>query len=194
MDLVLLADMVPYVLIAGGVSAASWLLEKLAKPVPIVGKPVSSLAKVLSVLGFLVGILMLATAAGVWMANAYAQDTGTRYLLLLAGLALFLRPLKDVPWAALVGLIVGGACLSLVYFLFPLPEIVFGISSTWLYLAVFLIPALLAYVVAKFLEDLFKLVGTILSSRPVIIPLGLVCILQGCLLLLGSSLFQILPS
>jgi hypothetical protein len=191
-DFTLLADYAPYVLILGGILAASWLLEKLAKPTLVAGKPASTLGKALSVFGFFVGILMLATAAGVWMADAW--DTGTRYLLIATGLALFLRPLKDVPWAALVGLIVGGACVSLVYLLFPLPADVFGVSSTWVYVAIFLIPALLAYVVTKFLEDLFKLIGTILSSRLVSIPLGLVCILQGILLLLGKSFFLILSA
>ena len=190
MDLTSLADYAPAILILGGVVATSWLLEKLAKPAPVVGGSMSSFAKMLSILGFFMGILMLATAAGVWLTSVW--DTGTRYLLVVTGLALFLRPLKDIPWAALVALIVGGACLSLVYFLFPLPGSVLGISSTWIYLAIFLIPALLSYVLAKFVEDVVKLVGSILSSRPVSTLLGLVCILQGFLLLLGNSLFLIL--
>lgn len=190
MDLAPFAEYAPYVLIFGGIVASSWLLEKLAKPAPVVGKPVSGMVKILSVFGFFMGILMLVTAVGVW--STHAWDAGTRYLLIAAGLALFLRPLKDIPWAALVGLIIGGACVCLVYFLLPLPETVLGISSTWVYLAIFLIPALLAYMVTKFIEDVFKLVGTILSSRPVSITLGLICIVQGILLLLDNSLFLIL--
>ncbi|MGB9134682.1 MAG: hypothetical protein WCC63_03730 [Candidatus Bathyarchaeia archaeon] len=190
MDLTLLVDYAPYILILGGVAAASWILEKLAKPAPVVGTPVSGLVKIASVFGFFVGILMLVTAVGAW--SAHAWDTGTRYLLIAAGLALFLKPLKDIPWAAVVGLIIGGACVSLVYFLLPLPETVLGVSSTWVYLAVFLVPALLSYMVTKFIEDVFKLVGTILSSRPVAIILGLLCIVQGVLLLLNNSLFLIL--
>lgn len=190
MDLTSLVDFTPYILILGGIAASSWLLEKLAKPAPVVGKPVSGVVKVVSVFGFFVGILMLVTAVAVW--SAHAWDTGTKYLLIVAGLALFLKPLKDIPWAALVGLIIGGACVSLVYFLLPLPETILGISSTWVYLAIFLVPALLAYMVTKFIEDVFKLVGTLLASKPVAIILGLLCIVQGILLLLDNSLFLIL--
>jgi hypothetical protein len=190
MDLTPLVDLTPYILILGGLTASSWLLGKLAKPAPVVGKPASGAAKIVSAIGFFVGILMLITALSVWSTPAW--DTGTRYLLVITGLALFLRPLKEVPWAALVGLIVGGACFCIAFFLFPLPETVLGVSSTWIYLLVFFVPALLAYVAAKFVEDLFKLIGTLLASKPVAIILGLLCIVQGILLLLNTSLFSIL--
>jgi hypothetical protein len=190
LDLTPLVDLTPFILILGGLTASSWLLGKLAKPAPGVGAPASGAAKVMSALGFFVGILMLITALSVWSASAW--DTGTRYLLVITGLALFLKPLRDVPWAALVGLIVGGACVSIVFLLFPLPETVLGVSSTWVYLLIFFVPALLAYMAAKFVEDLFKLVGTILASKPVSIILGLICLVQGILLLLDTSLFLIL--
>jgi len=167
--------------------AASWLIGKLTKPAPVVGESISAAVKIMLLFGFFVGILMLVTAAGVWMSQAW--DSGTRYLLVVTGLALVLRPLKDVPWAALIGLVIGGLCVGLVYIVFPLPQTVLNISSTWVYLAIFLIPALLAYVFFKFAEDLLKLVGTILASRPVATILGIVCLLQGTLLLLNMSIF-----
>ena len=190
MDLTPLVDLTPYILILGGLTASSWLLGKLAKPAPVVGEPASGAAKVVSALGFLVGILLLITALSVWSTSAW--DTGTRYLLVITGLALFLRPLKEIPWAALVGLIVGGACFCIVFFLFPLPETVLGVSSTWVYLLIFFVPALLSYMVAKFVEDLFKLIGTLLASKPVTIVLGLLCIVQGILLVMNTSLFLLL--
>jgi len=193
LDLTLLVDYTPYILILGGVIAASWLLEKLATPAPVVGQPVSWLVKVTSLFGFFVGILLLVTAAAVWSMEAW--DTGTRYLLIVTGLALFLKPLKDIPWAALIGLVVGGLCAGSVYLLYPLPETVYGISSTWIYLAIFFIPALFVYMLLKFVEDVLRLVGTILASKPVSIILGLMCIVQGILLqFFERSLFDILSS
>jgi len=180
----------PYVLILGGVAAASWIVRKVFKPAPVVGTSVSSAARVLSIFGFFVGILMLATAAGVWYAQAW--DSGTRYLLIVTSLSLILKPLKDVPWAALVGLVVGGLCVSLVYIFYPLPNTVLGVSSNWVYLAIFLVSALLSYLFFKFLEDLLKVLAFILASRPVKIILGILCLLQGTLLLLNTSLFTIL--
>jgi hypothetical protein len=48
--------------------------------------------------------------------------------------------------------------------------------------------------VFKFIEDVLKMVGTILASRPVTFIVGFMCIAQGILLLLGNNLFTILLS
>jgi len=182
-NLTILADYVPYILILGGVVAASWLFERTVKPL-------SWIVKIASFFGFIIGILLMVTAAVVWSTSAL--DVYTQYLLIVTGLALVLKPIKDIPWAALTGLLIGGVCAGYVYLFFPLPETVFGISSTWIYLAVFFVPALLVYLLFKFIEDLLRLIGIILASRPVSIILGLICIVQGILLLLDKSLFRIL--
>jgi len=183
-------DYAPFVLILGGIVAASWLLERSVRPVPVMGKPIGGLIKALSLFGFFVGVLLLVTAVSVWSMQAW--DSGTRFLLIVTGFALFLKPLKDIPWAALIGLAVGGLCVGFVFFLHPLPDTILGISSTWIYLLIFFIPALFMYMLFKFVEDVVKLIGTLLASRPVAIILGLVCIVQGILLLLNNSLFTIL--
>lgn len=193
MDFSVLVDYTPYILIGGGVVAISWFLEKLVRPVPVVGKPASILTKILSFFGFFVGILLIVTGAAA-LSTQGQVDNYTQYLLLVAGLALFLRPIKDIPWAALLGLIVGGLSAGIVYFFFPLPETVVGISSTWVYLAIFLIPAVIVYMVFKFIEDLLKLIGMILGSKPVTLIVGIVCIVQGVLLLLDMNLFSILSA
>lgn len=190
MNFGVLANYVPHILIVGGVVAISWFIEKLVRPVPVVGKPASILIKIVSFFGFFVGMLLIVTAGVTWSTQAQV-DPYTLYLLIIAGLALFLRPIKDIPWAALLGLIIGGLAVGIVYFFFPLPETIFGIASTWIYLAIFLIPAVIIYMVFKFIEDLLKLIGMILGSKPVTFILGLVCIAQGVLLLLNMDLFSI---
>jgi hypothetical protein len=191
MDFSSLLNYTPYILILGGFVAISWFIEKLVRPVPVVGKPVRILTKIVSFFGFFVGILLIVTAGIAWSTQGQV-DTYTLYLLIIAGLALFLRPIKDIPWAALLGLIVGGLAASIVYFFFPLPETVVGIASMWIYLVIFLIPAVIVYMVFKFIEDLLKLIGMILGSKPVTFIVGLVCITQGVLLLLNMNLFAIL--
>lgn len=191
MDVGFLVDYTPFILILGGIVAASWLLEKIVKPTPVVGKPVSGLVKIVAVFGFFIGGFLLVTAVSLW--SMHAWDSGTRYLLIVTGLALFLKPLKDIPWAALIGLTVGGLCIGFVFILYPLPETVLGISSTWIYLLIFFIPAVLVYTLFKFVEDVVRLVGTLLGSKPVAIFLGLLCIVQGILLLLNNSLFAMIP-
>ncbi|MCK4885570.1 hypothetical protein KAS24_05800 [Candidatus Bathyarchaeota archaeon] len=194
MDLSILVDYTPYILILGGAIAISWFLEKLLRPVPVVGTPASILTKIVSFFGFFVGIALIVTGAAAWQTQATNVDTYTTYLLIIAGLALMLKPIKEFPWAALLGLIAGGLCAGAVYFFIGLPETVFGIASIWVYVIIFLIPAVIVYMVFKFIEDVLKMVGTILASRPVTFIVGFMCIAQGILLLLGNNLFTILLS
>lgn len=190
MSLILLVNYTPIILILGGITATSWLLAFLLKPIPIVGLLMSKILRAISVFGFLMGILLLITGFAVWSAQVW--DVGTNYLLIITGLALILKPIRKITWAALVGLIIGASCVMIVYFYFPLPEMIFGISSIWIYLAIFFIPALITYVFFKFLEDLIKIIGLILASRPVVTILGFFCIAQGILLLFNQSLFPII--
>jgi hypothetical protein len=190
MDFGILVNYIPYILIGGGILAASWFIQRIVKPVPVVGKPASILTRILSFFGFFAGILLVITGGAAWQAQAI--DNYTIYLLIIAGLALILKPIKDFPWAALIGLIAGGLCAGAVYFFYPLSETVFGISSTWIYVAIFFIPAVLVYMVFKFIEDVLKLIGTLIASRPVTLIVGFVCIAQGILLLLDMNLFTLL--
>ena len=192
MDFSILVDYTSYILILGGVIAIAWFIEKIVKPVPVVGKPASILTKIISFFGFFAGILLIVTGATAWQTHAPQVDTYTIYLLIIAGLVLILRPLKDFPWAALLGLIAGGLCAGAVYFFFPLPETVLGISAIWVYVIIFLIPAVIVFMVFKFIEDVLKLLGTLLASKPVTFIVGCVCIAQGVLLLLEMNLFTIL--
>jgi hypothetical protein len=194
MDFSILIDYIPHILILGGILATSWFLEKLLRPVPVVGKPASILTKIVSFFGFFAGILLVATGGVAWQTPTPQIDTYTIYLLIIAGLVLILKPIKDFPWAALIGLIAGGLCAGAVYIFYPLPETVLGIASTWVYLIIFLIPAVIVYMVFKFIEDVLKLLGTLLASRPVTLIVGFVCIAQGILLLLDMNLFTLLLS
>ncbi len=185
----MLAEFAPLILILGGAVAASWLVQRMTKPALVVGEPVSLSLRIASLFGFFVGALMLVTAGQVWSAQSW--DTGTTCLLVLTGLALVLKPLKEVPWASLLGLVVGLLCVGALYLFFPLPDTVLGISSIWVYLVVFFIPALIVYMIFRFIEDLLRLIGAVLGSRPVLLVLGLVCLVQGVLLLLDMSLFAL---
>ena len=192
MDFSILVNNTEYILIIGGIIAISWFLEKILKPVPVVGTTASILTKIMSFFGFFAGIILIITGAAAWQTQAPNVDTYTTYLLIIAGLVLILRPIKDFPWAALLGLIAGGLCAGAVYFFVPLPETVLGIAAIWVYVIIFLIPAVIVYMVFKFIEDVLKLIGTLLASKPVTFIVGCVCIAQGVLLLLEMNLFTIL--
>ncbi len=188
MDLSVLVTLAPAALILGGLAAASWILEKIFGIAPVVGEAASGFVKLISVFGFFIGGFMLVTLVSVWLNQGF--DAGTQILLGLTGLSLLMKPLKDVPWAAFVALLVGGTCVALLLILYPLPETVVGVPSTWVYVVVFLVPALMAYLLLKFAEDLLRLVAMILTFKPIAIVLGLLCIVQGLLLLVNISLFS----
>jgi len=194
MDFSILVDYAAYILIVGGAIAMSWFIEKIVKPVPVVGTPASILTKIVSFFGIFAGIILLITGATAWQTQAPQIDNYTIALLIIAGLALILKPIKDFPWAALLGLIAGGLCAGAVYFFFPLPETVFGIAAIWVYVIIFMIPAVIVYMVFKFIEDVLKLVATLIASKPATFIIGCVCIAQGILLLLDMNLFTILTT
>ena len=194
MDFGILVNNTEYVLIIGGLIALSWFIEKIVKPVPVVGTPASILTKIISFFGLFAGIALVITGAAAWQTQVPQIDNYTIVLLIIAGLALILKPIKDFPWAALLGLLAGGLAAGAVYFFFTLPDTVFGIASTWVYVIIFFVPAVIVYMVFKFIEDILKIIGTLLASKPVTFIVGCVCIAQGILLLLDMNLFAILTA
>ncbi len=145
--------------------------------------------KAIGFLGFFVGLLLLATGVAVLLRQALGFEVWG--LLVLAGLGLMLKPLSRIPFSALLGLMAGLGCVVLLYWYLPLPDTVLGFSSMWIYLVVFLVPALMVFLVFKFVEDLARLFGIILGSWPVLTVLGFLCLAQGILILLGQSIFSV---
>lgn len=184
LDLSILVGFVPYIFIFGGIVAISKLLSFLAKG------SAEKILKGLGYLGIFVGALLLATGTMVLFEQTSSIDVWG--LLLVTGLGLVLKPLSKVPFSALLGLTVGLVCVGLLYLYFPLPSTVFGISSLWIYFGIFIVPALIVFLIFKFAEDLTKFIGMILGSWPVMTVLGFLCIAQGILLLLNQSLLLFL--
>jgi hypothetical protein len=184
LDLSVLAGLAPYILIFGGVIAVSKMLSFLIK------SSAGNVLKALGYFGIFVGALLLATGIVVLLGQTSSIEVWG--LLVVTGLGLVLKPLSKIPFSALLGLVVGLVCVGLLYLYFPLPATVFGISSLWIYLAVFFVPALIVFLIFKFVEDLVKLFGMVLGSWPVMTVLGFLCVAQGVLLLLNESLLSLL--
>jgi hypothetical protein len=184
LDLSVLAGLAPYILIFGGVVAVSKLFSFFIK-----GTAGSAL-KALGYLGIFVGVLLFATGVVVLLENTSLIEVWG--LFVVTGLGLVLKPFSKVPFSALLGLVVGLVCVGLLYLYFPLPATVFGISSLWIYLAIFFVPALIVFLIFKFVEELMKLFGMVLGSWPVLTGLGFLCIAQGVLLFLNQSILSLL--
>jgi len=179
-----LIGLAPWILVLGGFIAVLKLYMKFRKGSE--GKGQTGIG----ILGFFIGVFLLAVGITVLLAQAW--DIATWVLLVITGLALTLKPLSRIPFGALFGLLAGALCAGLLYMFFPLPPTILGISSLWIYGAVFLIPALLVFLAFKFLEDVMKLFSLLLGSWPVVTALGVICILQGLLLLLNQSIISLL--
>lgn len=143
-------------------------------------KPIS---RVLVVIGFFLGIFALVLVYAVFSSGHY--DVFTLGVLGVAGLMLFLRPVRGVRWAALVALVVG---LLVSYYAYN----VFHVTTTVL-IIVFVAATLLLYLLFKFAEDLLGIIAGILSFPPIAVIIGIICVLQAILILMGTSLIGYIP-
>ncbi len=173
MDLGLFVQNLPIVLLAVGFVCLAPLFRGPLKPV----------SRVLVVIGFFLGVLALVLVYVVFSSGHY--DVFTLVILGVAGLMLFLRPVRGVRWAALVALAVGLLASYYAYTTFQVTMIVLII--------VFVAATLLLYLLFKFAEDLLGSIGGILSFAPIAIIIGIACILQAILVLMGTSLIGYIP-
>jgi hypothetical protein len=165
-------------LVAGGLVAiaSAWYGRKES----------SSLDEVLLLLGFIVGVAMIAIGAWIWSAGEF--DITTRFILIFLGLSLFLRAIKGIKLAALIALIIGGAVGYGLYWISKSFELEF--LSTTVILVVAFIVLIIVYVIFKFAEDLMDLGGTVLGFRPLQFVMGLISLAEAALLLAGYSIWH----
>jgi len=173
LDLAFLVENLPVVLLLVGFTSLAPLFRGRLKP----------LSRVLVAVGFLVGILALVLVYLIFSSGRY--DPFTLGILAVAGLMLFLRPIKNVRWAALVALVV--ALLASFY-----AYSTFHVSTTVL-IIVFVATTLLLYLLFKFAEDLLGIIGGILSFAPIAVIIGTICVVQALLILMGMSLIEFIP-
>jgi len=169
-------------LIVGGVCACAPLFKPVSK----------ALERFLATIGFIFGIVVLVVAIDYALAfnllssiiaipsPADLSSVGSPYLkyflpaMILLGVLLVSRPIRNIRWASLISLAVGLLIPYLLRTLFP------SLSTTVLVIA-FLIAALAIYTLLKFVEDIFKLISSILAFPPIAIAIGLVNIYFGVL-------------
>jgi len=171
MNVTTLLSYVPHILIVSGICSLSWLFSRISR----------SLGSLVSFIGFFIGIVALATAALSFLKSGL--DIVTLVLLVAVGLSLFLKPLKNVRWAALIALASG--IIALYY-----ANAYFGQLGTAVMLVIFIVVALPVYLMFKFAEDILHSVGSLLSFPAVAVPMGFLCLAQGTLLLLGGDLLR----
>jgi hypothetical protein len=173
LDLGLFVQNLPIVLLAVGFVCLAPLFRGPLKPV----------SRLLVIVGFFLGILAIVLTYIIFSSGHY--DVFTLVILGVAGLMLFLRPVRGVRWAALVALVVGLLASYYVYNTFQV--------TTTVLIIVFVAATLLLYLLFKFAEDLLGIIGGVLSFPPIAIIIGIACILQAILVLMGTSLIGYVP-
>ena len=174
MDLGLFVQNLPVVLLAVGFVCVA----------PLFRGPLRPVSRVLVVVGFFLGVFALILVYAAYSSGHY--DVFTLVVLGVAGLMLFLRPVRNVRWAALVALVAG---LLVSYYAYN----VFQLTTTVL-IIVFAAATLLLYLLFKFAEDLLGIIAGILSFPPIAVIIGIACVAQAILLLMGSSLMSYIPA
>lgn len=187
------------ILALGGLLAGFWFFDWIIRrPEAEEERPIY--LKILDVIGFLVGIICL--GAGVtlllggqniiteglgWLIGG-KHDNFTIGLTIAVGLCLFLKPIKDIPWASLIGLIAGAfvVFLSITYLQTALTWIanLLGIDIKILYAIIFILIYGIIFSLFGLAQNILKLVGTVLSSKPGSFVLMIFCFLQAILIIL----------
>jgi len=192
MQLVVLINYAYITLILGGISAAAWFFEKLGEKIPIIGPLVKDPIKLIAIFGFAVGIISIITAYYAVVMNYY--DRFTIILFAIIGVTLSLFPITKFPIAELFSVVAGVSIAMLVVSIVP-PAIwnwlytLFGIKAWIILLVIFAIVAFLAYIFAKSITGFIELIRSILTSKPISIIIGIIAVIQGIMLALGTTLW-----
>ena len=183
-------------------SATSWLIFIIAGVISTLSflsriadvfeyETISEWMNFIAYSGFVVGVVILAVTAANLIGPhlnpaiiGHQTQWDTTVLGLITGFALSLKPIKDMKWAALITLGVGGIIMILFWVFVPSPP-------GGVLIAIIVILMLIVYIALKFIEDFYILLSSVLTSPPVAIGLGVLCVLEGILLFFGSSLLTL---
>ena len=135
------------------------------------------------ILGIVLGIIAFFMAV--------EETVGWFSLTVIAVLAvtLFLKPMKELPWAGLAGVLAGAAAVYVAYLF--LPEMVYGVERWIILVVIFFIVGAIVHVLFHFIEDVLTIARLVLDWKPVMVLVGMIAIIEGVLMLLDSSLLSL---
>lgn len=112
-------------------------------------------------------------------------------LLFLLVSCLFLKPLKNIPWAAVFGIIAGAAAAYLASLV--LPAEVFGVEEWKVLVGIFLVVGFVVHLLTHFVEGLLTISTMIISWRSSMVLVGILAMSEGLMLYIeGRSLISFL--
>jgi hypothetical protein len=164
---------------ANNIALALVLAGLLAVFTAVYGKKEKSyLDEMLMIVGFFVGAFVVFMGIEAFVMNPRPVGSAAIIITLALGLAMFLKPLRKIPFAMIVSLISGGV---VAYFLIKL-----NLSGTYV-IVITLVVMAIVWIILKFLGIGFRVAEWILSARPILFIVGIVGLVEGILLWTGSS-------
>jgi uncharacterized membrane protein len=158
---------------------------------------ITKFLKALTFLGFVVGIFAIMSGVGGLILNqppsvAYAnvtQDAASKFtsiFLIIMGLLTFLKPVNDLPFASVLGLLVAAVVVVIVSLSIPqqvVEVIAVFIDPRLVLIILFIIVfAIIALTVKFYIGGLMKL-SKVISWPPLALIVAVFCLIQGFLLL-----------
>ncbi|MHA1521877.1 MAG: hypothetical protein ACTSVZ_01140 [Promethearchaeota archaeon] len=162
---------------------------------------VTRFLKFIIFLGILLGLINIITAIITIWGNIppsfayrdnpipYAQnhyDLLTSISLLVMGLAMFIKPLQDVPIATIVGLVAGAAVALVLAMIIPV-DTVGDTTLKWILVITFIAITSIVGALLKVWVDGVEAVAKFLSWPPIALIIAAFCITQGLFVLVGGT-------
>jgi hypothetical protein len=184
---------IPVILIIVGILTFFYAVIRQRTP----EKP-TPLETFIGVITFIIGLLLPIGAGLCILFGVYGVFTAILLVVLSISLVWgpIARVLKRIPTLALVvGISLALSCIIVVavVYLIPIPAIIQPYIAPylkWIIIGLFIVIALLSFTMILFAKGLVELFGLIFGSWPVMIVIGIICIIQGALLVFGMSLTQ----
>lgn len=196
-------DFHPIVLIVAGFAALLWGIDRLFSPIPVIGTgPESDTeSRILAGFGMVMGLVSYGVMFALLMEGALGTDYHWFSLLVFfaAGITLTTKPIKDVPIAAIITLLVASGAAAIIILLYTSGGTSFDILGIdipllWIIAGAFVV-VLVAFILALSTEMTVDAILALISWSPVQVTVGFLAVAQGALLLLAfsSGLWEFIP-
>lgn len=207
-------DSAAWLLIFAGLMAFIWMLSEgfrrggflRPRKEEAIHDEISTILRIIVYIGIILGIINVITGVITIMlkippSNAYEAQYGQTYDLLtsvsliIMGFAMFLKPMKDVPWAGLIGTIAGGLAGTIVVLSIPENWIqAIGLVSDWnmkyFLIVIFIVIATIVGILVKYWFSGIEMISRFLSWPPIALIAGIYCLIQGFnVLIFGNTLY-----
>lgn len=117
----------------------------------------------------------------------------TSIFLIVIGLAMFFKPISDLPLSSMLGLLAGTATAIIIALLVPdwAVELIAGvISPKWILVIIFIVVAVIVGLTAKFYIGTLQKISKFMSWPPIAFIVMIFCFIQGfALWIWGVSIF-----